>query len=172
MKIYFASDHAGFELKAVLMAYLTELGYAVIDMGAPTLAPEDDYPDYIAPCAERVAAECRDVVRPDMSGRTTSRMDGVCGIIIGGSGQGEAMVANRVKGARAAVYYGPAERSQTDADDAMLDIITSSRAHNDANILALGARFIDAEEAKRVVKQFLETVFSGEARHVRRIAKF
>ncbi len=155
MKIYFASDHAGFELKAVLTAYLTELGYAVEDMGAPTLAPEDDYPDYMTPCATRVAGE------PDSRG-----------IIIGGSGQGEAMVANRVKGARAAVYYGPAERSQTDADDAMLDIITSSRAHNDANILALGARFIDAEEAKRVVKQFLETVFSGEARHMRRIAKF
>ncbi len=154
-KIYIAADHAGFELKALLTAYLTELGYAVTDLGAPTLAPEDDYPDYMTPCAMKVASE-----------------PGSCGFIIGGSGQGEAMVANRIKGARAAIYYGPARRSQTDADDAMLDIITSVRAHNDANILALGARFIDAEEAKRVVKQFLEVVFSGEERHIRRIAKF
>ncbi len=154
-KIYIASDHAGFALKAPLTAYLTELGYTVADLGAPTLAREDDYPDYMTSCATRVAEE-----------------PGARGIIIGGSGQGEAMVANRVKGARAAVYYGPAARSQTDADDASLDIITSARAHNDANILALGARFIDVEEAKRVAKQFLEVVFLGEERHVRRIAKF
>ncbi len=155
MKIYFASDHAGFELKNALIAHVRTLGYDVEDLGAPAFNAEDDYPDYITPCAMRVAAE-----------------PGARGIIIGGSGQGEAMAANRVKGARAAVYYGPAARSQTDADDATLDIITSARAHNDANMLALGARFIDAEEAKRVAKQFLETVFSGEERHIRRISKF
>jgi ribose 5-phosphate isomerase B len=97
---------------------------------------------------------------------------GSFGIAIGASGQGEAMVANRVKGVRAAVYYGPAAHFQTDADGNKLDMITSVRAHNDANVLSLGARFLSAAEAKEAVLKWLQTAFSGSEQHVRRLGKF
>lgn len=155
MKIFFASDHAGFELKNALLARVRALGHDAEDLGAHAHELSDDYPDFVTPCALRVAEE------------PASR-----GIVIGGSGQGEAMAANRVKGARAAVYYGPAQREQMDANGAMLDVIVSARAHNDANILSLGARFIAADEALNAVQLFLETPFSGDERHVRRLAKF
>lgn len=144
MKIYLASDHAGFELKNSLVAYVRELGHEAEDLGALTLDPLDDYPDYITPCAERVARE-----------------PGSRGIVLGGSGQGEAMAANRVKGARAALYYGGSP-----------DMARLAREHGDVNILSLGARFVTEEEAKRAVELFLTTPFSGEARHTRRLAKF
>jgi ribose 5-phosphate isomerase B len=144
MKIYLASDHAGFEYKEALMPFLRERGYDVEDVGPVTYTPQDDYPDFIMPLAVRVAAE-----------------KGTFGIVIGWSGQGEAMSANRIKGARAAVYYGKNE-----------EIIKLSRAHNDANILSLGAGFIPLEQAKVAVATWLETPFSGEDRHVRRLAKF
>ncbi len=143
MKIYIGTDHAGFELKEKLVPFLLELGHEVIDKGAHTYEMLDDYPDFIHPVA--VAA----------AGDTESR-----GIILGGSGQGEAMCANRVKGARAAVYYG-----------GTVDIVVLSREHNNANILSLGVRFIDEDEAKEVVKVWLETPFGGEEKHARRIAK-
>jgi len=165
MKVYFAADHAGFALKNVLVEYARTLGYETEDVGAFSFNPDDDYPDFVMPCAKRVATE------PDS-----------CGVVVGASGQGEAMVANRVIGVRAAVFYGsPSRRTsdgcrepalQTDATGESLDIISSMRAHNGANVLALGARFITVDEAKEAVKQFLETSFSDAPRHARRIAKF
>ncbi len=143
MKIYIGSDHAGFELKEMLLPFLRVLGHEVEDMGAHKLEALDDYPDFIRPVAEAVAK--------DSSAR---------GIILGGSGQGEAMCANRVNGARAAVYYG-----------GPFDIAVLSREHNDANILSLGARFVDEDEAREVVRVWLETAFSGDERHARRIKK-
>ncbi len=155
MKLYFASDHAGFELKEKLVTYVRGLGHDVFDVGAHTLSPGDDYPDYVTPCAQKVAAE-----------------PGSFGIILGGSGQGEAMCANRVEGIRAAVFYGAAPRPQMDEDGDTLDVISSVRIHNDANILSLGARFVSDDEAREAVRRFLSTPFSGEERHARRIAKF
>ncbi|MDO8604814.1 MAG: RpiB/LacA/LacB family sugar-phosphate isomerase [bacterium] len=143
MKIFIGSDHAGFELKEKLLPFFRAEGHEVEDMGAHILEALDDYPDFIRPVAEAVAKD------------TQSR-----GIIIGGSGQGEAICANRVKGVRAAVYYG-----------GPFDIAVLSREHNDANILSLGARFVDEDEAREVVRVWLETAFSGDERHARRIAK-
>lgn len=139
--IYVGGDHAGFELKELLTGFLTDLGYRVIDKGPFTYDEKDDYPEFVFLVAEAVAAH------PESRG-----------IVIGGSGQGEAMAANRVKGARAAAYYGGSD-----------DIIALSREHNDANILALGARFVDEKTAKKAVEKWLETDFSGEERHRRRI---
>lgn len=145
MKIYIASDHAGFDLKQKLVEFLRTQDFLVEDLGSYELNPEDDYPDYIYPLALRVA---QGAVNQDF------------GIIIGGTGQGEAMVANKVKGIRAAVFYGGS-----------LDIIKLSKEHNDANVLSLGARFLTEDEAKQAVKLWLETKFSQDARHVRRIGK-
>ncbi len=144
MKIFLGADHAGFELKEELKVWLKELGYEVFDEGAFEKKEQDDYPMIMRIVAQQIIAN------PESKG-----------IILGGSGQGEAMVANRLRGVRAAVYYGgPPE------------IIQLSRTHNDANILSLGARFLTADEAKRAVKLWLETPFSGEERHARRIAQF
>ena len=151
MKIYLGSDHAGFELKEKIKKWFTlndaeGLGkYEVVDFGALTLNPKDDYPDFIRLVAEAVAND------PEQSR----------GIILGGSGQGEAMVANRISGVRAAVYYG-----------CSTSIVELSRQHNDANILSLGARFINEEEAFKAIKLWLDAPFSGDERHVRRISKF
>lgn len=146
MTIYFASDHAGYTLKNALVAYVRdELGYAVEDCGAMTEDSEDDYPDFVSVASQKVSAS------PESSRA----------IILGGSGQGEAMVANRIPRVRATVYYGGPK-----------DIITLSREHNDANILSLGARFISEDEAKDAVRTWLSTSFSGDERHVRRLAKF
>ena len=142
-KIYIASDHAGFELKERLLSFLTERGYEVSDLGPPTYDKNDDYPDTIGVLVRAVADA-----------------PGAFGIAIGGSGQGEAMVANRTPGIRAAVFYGGNK-----------DIVKLSREHNDANILSLGARFLSPEEAQEAVLLWLDTPFSGEERHVRRIAK-
>lgn len=164
-KVYLASDHAGFELKGTLVAYLRTLGYAVTDMGASTFAPGDDYPDYITPCAQKVAQE-----------NAHSAVAQAFGIILGGSGQGEAMAANRVSGARAAVFYGLAHVSAAldtaNPGDDGYAIVRLAREHNDANLLSLGARFLKEEEAKEAVRFFLETPFSGDARHQRRLAEF
>ncbi len=143
MKIFLASDHAGFELKADFVEFLTGKGYEVEDLGPFTFEPADDYPDFVRKVAEAVAA--------DSDAR---------GIVIGLSGQGEAMAANRFPRVRAAVYYGGA-----------LDIVSLAREHNDANILSIGARFVDKEKAMEALALFLSTPFSGEERHVRRIKK-
>ena len=144
MKIFIASDHAGFELKKVLIDYLKSKGLEVEDMGAYEYDPDDDYPDFIIPCAQKVAA--------DQSAR---------GIVIGGSGQGEALAANKVRGIRAALYYGPSAGSG-------LEIVRLSREHNDTNILSLSGRFLSVEEAKEAVDLWLATKFDQTSRHQRR----
>ncbi|MBI2096408.1 MAG: RpiB/LacA/LacB family sugar-phosphate isomerase [Candidatus Taylorbacteria bacterium] len=143
MKIFIGADHAGFELKGKLVAFLRELGYEVSDLGPSSYVPADDYPDLLAPVARQISK--------NPEGR---------GIVIGGSGQGEATVANRFPRVRAAVFYGGGQ-----------EIIKLSREHNNANVLALGARFLSESEAKEAVRLWLETPFLGEERHVRRIKK-
>jgi ribose 5-phosphate isomerase B len=151
--IYIASDHAGFELKSRIVRFLRDAGRDVEDLGPDSEDANDDYPDLIRPLAEKVAAD-----------------RGTIGIAIGASGEGEAIVANRVRGARAAVYYG-GNATQRDASGNTLTIVQSARAHNHANILSLGARFITEEEAKEAVRLFLDTPVSTDERHVRRVAK-
>jgi len=155
MKVFIAGDHGSYELKERLKPYLASLGHDVEDCGAFTYDADDDYPDFVRPCAEKVAAT-----------------PGSFGIVMGGSGQGEAMAANRVPGARAAVYYGEPSRAQTDITGQSLGMIASTRDHNDANILSLGARFLSEDEAKEAIAAFLSAPFSGHPRHARRIAKF
>lgn len=154
-KVYVATDHAGYALKEELIPYIGTLGFEVEDLGAHSFDAEDDYPDFITPCARKVAAD-----------------NGSFGVILGASGQGEAMAANRVSGVRAAVFYGMPTASQEDAQGRTLDLIASVRAHNDANILSIGARFVSLDEAKEAVARFLTTPFSEEERHVRRISKY
>jgi len=162
MKIYIGSDHAGYELKENLKKFLKEKDFRVEDKGAFELNTADDYPDFIRLVAEEIAndpKECR-------------------GIVIGGSGQGEAIICNRFKGVRAAVYYGrpcvplPADGAEEAAGgvNAQNRIIELSREHNDANILSLGARFITEEDAKEAVELWLRTPFLA-GRHQRRIDK-
>ena len=163
MKIYIASDHAGFELKSVLSKELKDANYELVDCGAETFEPSDDYPDFIAKVAEAVQSD-----------QTQSQ---VFGIVIGGSGQGEAMVANRTSGIRAAVFYGPVAPKQAIDIEGELTadpyaIVRLERLHNNANVLSIGARFVSVDEAKNAVKVFLTTSFSENERHVRRISKF
>ena len=152
MRILITSDHAGFPLKGKLYQYLKAEGYDVTDFGPHELDPDDDYPDYVAPVAESVS----------------DGGDEVRGIIIGGSGQGEAMMANRYPHVRAAVFNGQFEPKDKRK---VPDEIVLTRVHNDSNVLALGARFINIEEAKEAVKKWLDTKFPSEARHERRIKK-
>jgi ribose 5-phosphate isomerase B len=164
--VYIASDHAGFALKAALTEHIRTLGYEVEDMGAHALNAEDDYPDFILPLAQKVA----DVTEKEGSGEAR-------GIIVGGSGQGEAMCANRIPGIRAAVFYGPmrvsaALDSEGGHSQDGYDAVRLPRRHNDANVLSIGARFVSPHEADEAVRIFLETPFSGAPRHVRRLAKF
>ena len=142
MKIHIATDHAGLDVKNIIRDYLISKDHEVTDHGAHEYDALDDYPDYIFPCAKAVAS--------DLESR---------GIILGGSGQGEAMAANRVKGVRAAVFYnGPVE------------IVKLSREHNNANILSLGARFMTEDEIYDVIEMWLDEPFGG-GRHQRRIDK-
>lgn len=143
MNIHIATDHAGFEMKESLKQYLTDTGHQVTDHGAFSYDADDDYPDFITPCAQAVA-----------------KQHGSVGIILGGSGQGEQITANKVPGIRAIEYYG-----------GNLEIIKLGREHNNANILSLGARFMDTDEAVAAVELFISTEFSDEERHVRRINK-
>lgn len=144
MRIFLGTDHAGFKLKEEIKVWLHGLGYSVSDEGAFAEEPEDDYPDFIQIVAKQVSAN------PDEDK----------GIIFGGSGQGEAMSANRFPNVRATVYYGGTEK-----------IILVSREHNNANILSIGARFVSNEQAKEMIRLWLETEFTGEERHIRRINK-
>ena len=142
MKIHIATDHAGLDLKNIIKEFLVDKGHDVTDHGAYEYDALDDYPDFIFPCARAVAG--------DLNSR---------GIILGGSGQGEAMAANRIKGCRAAVFYnGPKE------------IIKLSREHNDANILSIGARFMLEDEIYDIIELWLEEPFAG-GRHQKRIDK-
>lgn len=157
MKIYFASDHGGFELKGTLVEYVRGLGHEPEDCGALEYDKDDDYPTFIAAAARKLAA--------DAAAGIDSRM-----VVLGASGQGEAMVANRFKGVRCALYYGAPSKSQTDITGKELDMLASTRVHNNANALSLGARFLSEEEAKRALKSWLSVDFPGEERHQRRIA--
>jgi ribose 5-phosphate isomerase B len=149
--IYFGTDHAGFELKEVLVTIVQELGYDVEDLGAHEYNEGDDYPDFIAPVAENVSQD------PENN----------LGIILGGSGQGEAIVANRFPGVRAVVFNCPSEcRATNDPNE-----IELTREHNQANVLSLGARFLSEEQAKQAVKKWLETPAESDPRHVRRLEK-
>ena len=142
MTIHLATDHAGLDLKNTIKDYLIEQGHHVTDHGAYEHDPADDYPDFIIPCAKAVSKDAQSK-----------------GIILGGSGQGEAMAANRIKGVRAAVFY-----------DGPEDIIKLSRHHNDANILSLGARFLNKQKIFDIIQIWLSESFEG-GRHQRRIDK-
>ena len=155
--IYLASDHAGFELKEGIKQCLAELDLETEDMGAFHFDPDDDYPDFIIPAAKAVALRQAQAFGSETQARRGEH--NTYGIVFGASGQGEAIAANKVRGIRAAVYYGGS-----------LDLVKLSRAHNDANVLSLGAKFLTLEEAKEAVKLWLETGFDG-GRHERRIEK-
>jgi ribose 5-phosphate isomerase B len=145
MKIYLATDHAGWSHKEALKRWLlAQSTYEVIDCGARTFNAEDDYPDFITPAAQAVAEDPQ-----------SSRA-----IIFGGSGQGEAMCANRFKHVRATVYYGGPE-----------EILTLSRAHNDANVLSIGARFVEAAALPKLVEIWLAAPGPHEEKYQRRITK-
>jgi len=142
MKIHLASDHAGFDLKETVKSYLMKQGYSITDHGAYKYESTDDYPDFIFPAAKAVSEDPH------------SR-----GIVFGGSGQGEAMAANRIKGVRAAVYYG--ENSEIPA---------LSRYHNNSNILSIGARFVFIETLTEILDAWLKAPFEF-GRHQIRIQK-
>jgi ribose 5-phosphate isomerase B len=152
MRVVFAADHGGYALKEILKPFVASLGYEVEDVGAHTLDMADDYPSIIQAGARKVAEDLKNSK----------------GIIIGGSGQGEAFAANRIKGIRAVVYYGEPARKQTDADGRALDMIASTRGHNDSNILSLAGRFLTEEEAKDAVKRWLEARYEPSSRHEKR----
>jgi ribose 5-phosphate isomerase B len=142
--IYLASDHAGFILKNEVFGWLKSLDFAVVDMGADSYDEEDDFTDYISKVAQAVS------LNPTNS----------CGLIFGGSGQGEAMLANRYKGVRATVYYGGDE-----------SIIRLSREHNDANVLSIGARFVELEHAKIAIDTWLNLESDTDDKYARRNSK-
>lgn len=144
MKIFLATDHAGFALKEAVKEKLKVLGYQVQDEGAFNLDPQDDYPDFVHIAAKEVAGNPAEDVA----------------IIFGGSGEGEAMVANRYRGVRAAVFYGGSE-----------EIITRSREHNGANVLSIGAKFVSEREAMEAIELWLKTPSASGERHLRRIKK-
>ncbi len=141
MRVFLGSDHAGFELKAKIAERLRRRGDDVVDCGAHAYDPNDDYPGFCIDAATRAVAD-----------------KGSLAIVIGGSGNGEAIAANKVDGARCALAHSEATARL-------------ARAHNDANVLALGARTVPEADALHFVDVFVETAFSGEARHARRIAQ-
>jgi ribose 5-phosphate isomerase B len=157
MKLALATDHAGFENLAELKTYLESIGYECMDFGPASFTPDDDYPEFMFAAAKAVASgECS------------------MGIILGGSGTGEAMAANRIKGARCALYYGPSKPvepvdTEGNESDDPYEILKLSRQHNNANVLSLGARFLTFEQIKQAVDIWLNTDFSGIERHARRI---
>jgi ribose 5-phosphate isomerase B len=142
--IHLATDHGGFEHKEAVKKWLISEGFKIVDHGAITLEPLDDFPDYISKAAEAVS---RDPVNS-------------VAVVFGGSGQGEAMVANRYKKVRATVYYGGNK-----------EIISLSKEHNDANILSIGARFVSIDETKGVIWQWLHTDLLPDEKYRRRNQK-
>jgi ribose 5-phosphate isomerase B len=141
VRVYLGSDHAGFELKGRLIEWLTSAGHEPIDCGPKAYDPEDDYPVYILRAAEGVAGD-----------------PGSLGIVIGGSGNGEQIAANKVRGIRAAVAW-------------TVETAQLARQHNDANILSLGARMYSDDDSLEFTKMFVQTPFSGVERHARRLAE-
>ena len=141
MRVYLGSDHAGFELKAHLLKHLAAKGYEVIDVGPHAYDADDDYPAYCLATGEQAVND-----------------PGGLGVVIGGSGNGEQIAANKVDGVRAALAW--------NAETAEL-----ARQHNDANVVAVGARQHSLDDATALVLRFLATPFSGNERHARRIAE-
>lgn len=160
MKVYLATDHAGFELKNKVKDFLKNEGYDIEDCGALEFDKNDDYPDFISKASQKVSQN---------PGEDKA-------IIFGGSGQAEMMVANKFKGVRAALFYTPvipvgaADATGRVSEDSF-EMIRLTREHNNANILSLGARFLTDEQAFKAVKLWLETKFPGDERHARRIEK-
>lgn len=158
--IYLATDHTGLEIKAEVKDFLIKEGYQVEDCGAYEYDKDDDYPDFISKAAEAVSSD------PEESK----------GIIFGGSGQGEAITANKFKGVRAVVFYGPvtpareADITGRKSQDSY-EMIKLTREHNNANILSLGIRFLEDDEILKIIKLWLEVPFTNEERHSRRIEK-
>lgn len=157
-KVYLATDHTGFEVKNKVKDFLVKEGYEVEDCGVYELDPTDDYPDFISKAAEMVSKD------PDNSK----------GIIFGGSGQGEAMVANKFKGVRCALFYATAlpvqainieGKQSTDP----FEILKLTREHNGANILSIGIRFLKEEDILKAIKIWLESPSPANERHIRRI---
>jgi len=142
--IYLAADHAGYYLKEDIKKYLSDMGREYVDEGAYGYDANDDYPDFASKVAKKISED------PEHS----------MGIVFGGSGQGEAILANKYPNVRAAVYYGSSP-----------DIITLCRDHNDANVLSIGARFVSPVDAQKAVRSWMEKSFSNDGRHVRRIQK-
>jgi ribose 5-phosphate isomerase B len=140
VRVYLGSDHAGFELKSVLADWVGLAGYEAVDCGPASFHSDDDYPPYVMRAAASVVAD-----------------PGSLGIVIGGSGNGEQIAANKIRGVRAALAWSE-------------ETARLARLHNDANVLSLGARMHPVQDAIAFTKVFLETQFSGEARHARRIA--
>lgn len=159
MKIAITTDHAGFDALKELKVYLESLGHECVDFGPSVLDEDDDYPDFMFPAAVAVASgECER------------------GIIMGGSGQGEAMAANRLSGVRCALFYGPVvAKVAIDAEGHMsndpYEIVRLSRQHNDSNVLSLSGRFLSVNQMRTAIHIWLETPFSGAERHARRISK-
>jgi ribose 5-phosphate isomerase B len=141
VRVYLGSDHAGFELKARLVEWLASAGHEPLDCGPLSYVPDDDYPVYVMRAAQGVVDD-----------------PGSLGIVIGGSGNGEQIAANKIPGIRAALAW-TAETAQL------------ARLHNDANVLSLGARMYDVDAAIGFAKDFIGTAFSGEPRHARRLAE-
>lgn len=139
VRVYLGSDHAGFELKAFLVTHLASLGYEVVDVGPAVFDPDDDYPPFCIETARRVLAD-----------------PGSLGVVIGGSGNGEQISANKVRGCRAALAW--------NTETAKL-----AREHNDAQVVGIGARMHSTADAAKIVETFLSTPFSAGERHVRRI---
>jgi ribose 5-phosphate isomerase B len=140
MRVHLGSDHAGFELKQAMLSHLQESGHEPVDHGPVAYDAEDDYPPFVLRAAAAAVAE------PDS-----------LGVVLGGSGNGEAIAANKVPGARCALAWS-------------LETATLGREHNDANVLSVGARMHDQATALAILDAFLATAFSGETRHSRRIS--
>jgi ribose 5-phosphate isomerase B len=140
MRVYLGSDHAGYELKGHLVTWLSEHGHEPVDCGPREYDRDDDYPPYVLSAASRTAAD-----------------PGSFGVVIGGSGNGEAIAANKVDGVRAALAW--------NEETARL-----AREHNDANVISIGARMHPIEDAVRFLEIFVSTPYSGAERHSRRIA--
>ncbi|MFI7599041.1 ribose-5-phosphate isomerase [Actinoplanes sp. NPDC049681] len=141
MRVYLGSDHAGYELKSHLVNYLAKQGYEVVDVGPHVYDPEDDYPAFCLHTGAKVVAD-----------------QGSLGIVIGGSGNGEQIAANKIAGVRSALAW-------------KVEIAQLARQHNDSNVLAIGARQHTLDEATAMAEAFLTTSFSGNERHARRIGQ-
>jgi len=159
MKIALSTDHAGFEALKHLKQSLETQGHECVDYGPEKFNPDDDYPDFILAAAKAVRdGDCD------------------CGIIFGGSGQGEAMAANRIRGVRCAVFYGsavavkPVDAKGTLSNDPY-EILKLTRLHNHANMLSLAGRFLTEEQVTHAAEVWLGASYSDDERHVRRVRK-